>query len=245
MPRRKAKHNPREEPVAFDLAGALAGARRGVPVAVGVFAVGLVFGALARTAGLSAAEATLMSLLVLAGASQFVALDLWTSPLPVAAILLTTLVVNLRHVLMGAALAPLLLRVRPRAAYAAVFFMVDESWAMTMDEYVRGRRNGAFLLGCGLVLSVAWVGATLAGHVAGEAVGDPSRWGLDFAITAVFAALLASLWRGRSDLMPWVVAAAVAVAADHALPGNWYILLGGLAGSLAGAVQRGATRGAA
>ncbi len=243
MAGRKAKHKP-QEPVSFGLKGALAGARRCTPVAVGVFVVGLVFGALARAAGLSAAEATLMSTLVLAGASQFVALDLWASPLPVSAIVLTTLVVNLRHLLMGAALAPMLLRLGPLRAYASVFFMVDESWAMTMDEYARGRRNGAFLLGCGLTLSTAWAVATLAGHVAGEAVGDPSRWGLDFAIIAVFAALLAGFWRGSTDLAPWVVAAAVAVAADHVLPGNWYILLGGLAGGLAGAARPGAARNA-
>ena len=63
--------------------------------------------------------------------------------------------------------------------------------------------------------------------------------GLDFGFTAVFLALVAGLWRGRSDLLPWAVAAAVAVAGHLLLPGQWYVLLGGLAGSLVGAVRYG------
>ena len=77
--------------------------------------------------------------------------------------------------------------------------------------------------------------ATVVGQTVGTAIADPARWGLDFAFTAVFAALLVSLWRGKRDLFPWAVAAAVAVAAERWLPGKWYILLGGLAGSGAGA----------
>ena len=239
-PSKRARPEARTgEGVAFDLAGALEGARRCLPLALSVFAYGLVFGILARQAGLSPAESVLMSAMVFAGAAQFVALGLWATPLPVAAIVATTRVVNLRHLLMGAALAPLLLRMRRRsAAYASVFFMVDESWALTVGEQAKGSRNGAFLLGSGLAVFVAWVGATFLGRTVGDAVGDPARWGLDFAFTAVLAALLVGLWRGRSDLLPWVSAAAVAVVASRLLPGNWHILLGALAGSLMGATRR-------
>ncbi|HLL79644.1 MAG TPA: hypothetical protein VKT25_09100, partial [Ktedonobacteraceae bacterium] len=67
-------------------------------------------------------------------------------------------------------------------------------------------------------------------------ISNPARWGLDFAFTAVFIALLAGMWRGRSQLMPWAVAAGTALVAYHWLPGAWYIVLGGLAGSLTGAI---------
>src|SRR5436309_15947149 len=96
-----------DEQVTFTLAGVMRGVRRALPVAVSVFTVGLVFGVLGRQAGLSGVEATLMSALVFAGASQFVALSLWLiMPFPVITIILTTLVVNLRHLLMGASLRP-------------------------------------------------------------------------------------------------------------------------------------------
>lgn len=229
---------PNDDPIAFDRAGAFAGARRTLPVGASIFAYGLVFGVLARQAGLSPVEAFLMSGLVFAGSSQFVALDLWATPLPVASLVVTTLVVNLRHLLMGAALGPLLGRLPPLRAYGSLFFLNDESWALTMGEQARGRRNAAFLLGSGLVTWLAWTGATLAGGTLGGALRDPARWGLDFAFTAVFVALLVGLWRGKGDLLPWVVAAVVAVAADKLLSGTWHILLGGLAGSLTAALAR-------
>ena len=224
--------------VTFTRAGVGEGLRRTIPVALSIFTYGLVFGVLSRQAGLSPLEALLMSSLVFAGASQFVAITLWISPLPWAAIILTTLVVNLRHLLMGAAIGPWFRGLPPLKAYGSIFFLSDESWALTMGEFGKGSRNGAFLLGSGIAAFAAWVGATVVGQVAGNALQDPARWGLDFAFTAVFIALLAGLWKGKSDLLPWAVAAVVAIAASIWLPGKWYILLGGLAGSLVGALQR-------
>jgi branched chain amino acid efflux pump len=227
------------ERVTFTLAGALAGARKCLPVAISGSVIGLVFGTLAGQAGLGAGEAALMSVLVFSGAAQFVVLGLWASPLPLATIALTTLVVGLRHVLMGAALGPVFSKLPRLKAYGSVFFMADENWALTMGEFAKGRRDGAFLLGGGLLMFLAWSGSTFIGGAFGGAVEDPARWGLDFAFTAVFLALISGMWKGRSNLLPWTVAAVVAVAAHHWLPGQWYILLGGLSGSLAGAVWRG------
>ena len=231
-----------EADVTFTRAGVLTGGRAAIPIALAVFAYGLVFGVLARQAHLSLLEAFLMSGFVFAGSAQLVAIGLWSAPgtaLPIAAIVITTLVVNLRLLLMGVALRPWFARLPPRAAYASVFFMADENWALTMAQFARGGRDGAFLLGSGLAVFVAWLGATLVGGILGGAIGDPTRFGLDFAFTAVFIALLAGLWRGKSDVLPWVVAAVVAIAGAYLLPGKWYILLGGVAGSLVGAWRYG------
>jgi 4-azaleucine resistance transporter AzlC len=224
-----------EEKITFTRRGLLDGARMILPLALGAFTYGVVFGVLARQAGLSIVEALLMSGLVFAGASQFVALGLWTLPLPVVALVVTTLIVNLRHVLMGAALRPWFGRLSTLRAYGSMFFMTDENWAMTTRQFAAGYRDAAFLLGGGLTLFVAWVGATLVGEVAGAVVPDPAAIGLDFVFTAVFLSLLVGLWKGKSDLLPWLAAAVVALAAVHWLPGKWYILLGGLVGGLVGA----------
>lgn len=229
-----------ESGVKFTLAGAMAGARKCAPIAVSGFAIGLVFGTLAGQAGLNAVEAALMSALVFSGAAQFVVIGMWTASPPAGAIALATLVVGLRHLLMGAALAPVFSRLPRLKAYASVFFMADENWALTMGEFGKGRRDGAFLLGGGLLMALSWTVSTFIGGTLGGALENPARWGLDFAFTAVFLALIAGMWKGRSDLLPWTVAALVAVAAHHWLPGQWYILLGGLSGSLAGVARRGA-----
>ena len=223
--------------VIFTLAGFRRGARKALPLAVSVFFVGLVFGVLARQARMGGVEATLMSVLVFAGASQFVALSLWMiSPFPAITIILTTFIVNMRHLLMSASLRPWFSRLPRLVAYCSLFVMVDESWALTMGELNDGGRDGAFLLGSGLLLYVAWIGSTIVGQLAGSTIQNPARWGLDFAFTAVFIALLAGMWKGRAHFLPWLVAAGVALAAYHWLPGEWYIVLGGLAGSLTGAI---------
>ncbi|HLW03378.1 MAG TPA: AzlC family ABC transporter permease [Ktedonobacterales bacterium] len=226
-----------KEPITFTRAGALAGAQKVLPIAVSDAVYGLVFGVLAHQAGLSLLEAALMSGLVVAGSAQLVALSLWVAPLPVLAIVLTTLLVNLRYLVMGAALRPWFERLSAFKAYGSVFFMSDETWALTMGYFKAGGRNGAFLLGSSLVLTLTWLGGTVIGHLAGAAVQNPAAWGFDFAFVAVFVALLVGMWKGKGDLLPWAVAAVVAIAAARWLPGEWYILLGALAGSLTGALR--------
>lgn len=226
-----------EESVSFTLRGALRGARRTLPICAGDFAVGAAFGVLARHTGLSTTEATLLSALVFAGAAQFVALSLWVAPLPVVALVLTTLVVNIRHVLMGATLRPWFRHLSALAAYGSVFFMVDESWAVTIADLRDGASDTAFLLGSGGALFIAWVSSTFLGATAGALLPTSVQVALGFAFTAVFVALLTGMWRGKADLVPWLVAAAVAIAAAYWLPGKWYIVLGGLAGSVIGAVR--------
>ena len=225
------------EQVAFNRKGLLLGARRVLPIALSDFAFGLVFGVLAQQAHMSILEVLLMSSLVFAGSAQLIVLSLWIAPLPIVAIILTTLVVNLRNLLMGMAISPWFLRLKPLKAYTTLFFLVDENWALLMSEYKEGACNAAFLLGSGLVLYIAWVGSTVAGRVLGSAIQNPAQWGLDFVFTAVFLALLTGFWKGKSVLLPWIVAALVAVAAFHWLPGKWYILLGALAGSIVGVLQ--------
>ena len=222
-------------PVTFTLAGAVRGARAIVPILPGALAFGLVYGFIAGERGLSALEIGLMSMLVFAGASQFLALELWGDPLPLVGLVLGVLVINLRHLLMGPALLPWLAHIRPAQAYASLYFMADESWGVSVAEQRRGGRDAAFLLGAGLCLYGCWVTSTVLGRAAGDLSYLIDRWGLDYLTTAFFVALLAGFWRGRADLLPWLLAGGIAVAAKWWLPGTWYIVLGAVTGSLVGA----------
>jgi len=217
------------EPLTFDREGIRTGFLTCLPVALGVGGYGIAFGMLARRAGLSVAEATLMSATVIAGAAQIVAVELWAEPLPVATIVITTLAINLRYSLMGAALSPWLERLTPRQSYGSLLVMADENWALTMRELKSGSNRGAFLLGTGIAIWCCWVGATVVGATAGGVIGDPAQYGIDFVLAAVFVALAVDLWKGRSTLVPWLVALVTAIVAANVVPGQWYILLGGLA----------------
>jgi 4-azaleucine resistance transporter AzlC len=219
----------------FTMAGILAGYRACVPVALGVAVYGVLFGLLARQKGLSWLEAQSMSLLVFAGASQLIALDLWSPDLDVFSLILTTFIVNLRHVLMGAALSPQLLRLSAGKAFGSLFFMTDESWALALTRWAEDRRkaagsDGAFLLGAGLAVYSFWNASTALGHVLVRGLDDPSRYGLDFAFTAVFTALLVGLKPRKADILPLIAATAAALLFARVCPGKWYILAGALAG---------------
>lgn len=206
-----------------------------LPVAAGLTVFGLALGLAAAQKGLSAVETGLMSAIVFAGASQMLAVELWQDPIPLATLAMATIIINLRYLMMTAALAPWLAPVGSMRAYGSLFFTADENWALAMAEMRQGGRDAAFLLGGGLTLYGVWLLTTVLGNLSGAAIPDPARFGLDFVAVATFLALLIPMWSGQRDLPPWLVAAVTATAVHALVPGTWYLIAGGLAGSLFGA----------
>ena len=226
-----------QEETKFSREGLFAGVQQSTPIALGVFTYGIVFGVLARQSSLGLSEAVLMSASVFAASAQFVVLDLWESPLPVIAIVVTTVAVNLRHLLMGASIQPWLKRLTPKKTYGMLYFLNDESWGLTMRARSNGETDAAFLLGSGLIVFVAWISATVLGVSVGGLIENPAKYGLDMAFIAVYIALLVGVWDGREDAIPVGIAALVALVASVIIAGNWYIIIGGLTGSIAGVVR--------
>jgi len=220
-------------PVRFTRAGVARGARAATPMLIGLLPFGLVVGVVSIGRGLSLAECLTMSALVFAGAAQLLALELWTDPAPVLAATLAAAVVNIRMAPMGAALAPWLDRLRGWRLWGTLGTLVDHSFAMSMAEIRSGGRDAGYLLGTALVLYAGWIVSVAAGHLLGGAVRLPPGHPLFFGGVAAFAALLVPLWRGaRQDLLPWTLAAALAVATQHlGLPQPLPLLGGALAGA--------------
>ncbi|HEX3498562.1 MAG TPA: AzlC family ABC transporter permease [Stellaceae bacterium] len=222
----------------FESYGLRAGARRCAPIALSVFAYGLVFGALAAQDGLSLGETGLMSAIVFSGSVQFVALGLWATPLPVAALLIATFLLSLRLVLMGATLRRALAGISTGRALVAAWFVTDENWALTMSEAAqRGSRPEAqrpplasFFMGTSILLYGTWIAAGIVGHLIGGAVGDPKHLGFDFAFPAMFLALSIGLGRRHPNVLVWLASAASAILAERYLGGAWHILVGAGAG---------------
>lgn len=214
----------------------LLGMRLFFPVAISIASYGVVWGVLAGQAGLSPLEVLLMSGIVYAGSSQFVAITMWSpTALPIASIVVATAIINLRMLLMTATLRPMFDGVPRWKALLAMFFVSDEVWAMTMAQTGKGS-GPAFMLGCGTLAWIAWVGSTLTGRLLGAVIDDPATYGLDFAFTATFLALLFTMWKGRGDLVPWLTGGLIAIGVSQIVPGTWYIIAGGLGGSLIGAL---------
>ena len=218
-------------------AGTLRGVRQTGAFLVSVLPFGLGYGAAAAQAGLSLTETALTSGLVFAGAAQFVVLGMWTAPLPVLAILAATFAVNARLIMLGATLRPWLGSLPKWQSYATMTLLTDANWAVAMRGHAAGDRDMGLLLGSGITLWVLWLASSVAGYALGGGI-DGKAWGLDVLIYGLFAVMVIGLWRGRSDAPPLAVAAAVALAVAETVPGHWYILAGGLAGGVVGALQR-------
>lgn len=207
------------------------GAMANGPLAVSAMAYGAVLGVLSGQQGVTWAEMMGMNIFLFAGSAQFVMVEMWSSPLPVTEIVVAVLIINLRYLLIGASLQPVFKGYGLGAKAVMMHLVADENWAVTMAEHRTKGTDPYFLFGGGLLLGCAWSGSTIIGNILGGFVIDPEKYGLDFAFVAVFAALSLSLWRGKSDLLPWLVAAVLAVVSNQLLPGKWYIVIGGLSGA--------------
>lgn len=226
-----------ETRVVFTRQGVLRGARAAAPLVVGTFPFGLVVGVISDAKGLSLLETLLMCALVFAGSSQLLALELWTEPAPIAAATLAAFVVNMRLAPMGAALAPWLDRLRGIRLWGTLATLVDHSYAMSAAEQRRGGKDAGYLLGVGLILWTFWLVAVTVGYAFGSVVRLPPGHPLYFAAVATFCAILVPVWQGvRRDLLPWTLAAAVALTAWAAgLGAPWPLLAGALSGAALGA----------
>ena len=218
--------------------------RRGLaastPVLLGIIPYALVLGAQAAQKGLSVVEVPLMTSLNFAGGSEFAAIQLWTSPPHVLLIAGITLLVNSRHFLMGAALAPFIKHMPKRQVFPALFLMCDESWAVGLADAQRRAASGlrpafslAFYLGAGLPFYLAWVAFTTCGAGLGPVLGDVQTYGFAIAFPAVFLVLLRGMWKGFAAARPWLVSLAAAALTYLLVPGAWYVAVGALSGLVA------------
>lgn len=216
--------------------GFLRGFRDTLPVAVSVLAYGTVMGVLAARQGIPFWQLVVMNTTVFAGTAQFVMVEMWQGHLPLVEMTVAVFVMNLRYFLVGASLRPLFAGHPLREKLAVMHFVADENWAVTMAAQRKGEASVAYLFGGGLCVFLFWGSGTLAGHGLGAAIAHPEAFALDFALVAMFLALVVGVCRGKGDLAHWAVAGAVALFCARYLPGKWYILAGGVGGAASAAL---------
>ncbi|MDF2096059.1 AzlC family ABC transporter permease [Aquibaculum arenosum] len=234
---RRAGDLPSE--VIFTLVGFRHGFLAALPLGMGAATFGALFGFLADQRGLSALESLLMSGLVFAGASQLLALELWADPPSIILLSLGAAFVNLRFMMMAAALRPWLAPLPPATAYGSLLLLVDMNFALSLGEIRRGKRDAAYFVGAGFLLWLIWIASTGFGFAFGHLLEDPEAWGLDFLVAACFLAMLVPLFERHRSIAPWAMAAGASLLAWHFLPGASYLLVGALAGATTGALLDG------
>jgi len=197
------------------------------PICVGYFPIGLAFGVLAQKAGLYPWQIGMMSLFVFAGSSQFIAVSMLSSGASVAAIAMTTFVVNLRHFLMSSSLAVYLQGSSWKFLSAFAYGVTDESFAVNMVKFRTDEWGKERALVVNQTANAAWILSTVLGGYGGEFIPAGS-FGIDYALSAMFLALLVFQLRGRIYLMTGLVAGVLAVILALLIPGNLYVVIASL-----------------
>jgi 4-azaleucine resistance transporter AzlC len=215
-----------------------AGVKATIPLIVGVIPFGIIFGAVAVTSGVSPIGAMGMSLFVFAGSAQFIAAGLVGQGAGIAIIVITAFIVNLRHALYSASLAPYMRRLSQKWLLPLGFWLTDETYAVVIGHYAR--EDGSpykhwFHLGSALLMYTCWNASTLVGILAGQAIHNPQEWGLDYAIVVTFIGIVIPLIRSKPMLIAALVAGATAVLAQG-LPNKLGLMLAALLGIMAGMI---------
>jgi 4-azaleucine resistance transporter AzlC len=215
-----------------------AGVRAELPILLGVIPFGLIYGVLAITqAHLPPDVALAMSSIVFAGSAQFVGQQLMSVGTPGIVIVVTTFIVNLRHALYSASVAPYVKPLRPIWKVLLAYLLTDECYAVTITHYEQTEipviRKHWFYLGAGLALWSTWQLSTVVGIFFGAQV--PESWGLDFTLALTFIALVVPRLKDRASTGAAVAASVVAIA-GFALPYKLGLMVAALIGIVVGMV---------
>jgi len=211
------------------------GLSAGWPICLGYLPIGMAFGVLAQKAGLTPLQIGLMSILVFAGSSQFIAVSMLTGGASVPAIVTTTFVVNMRHVLMSSALA-VYLRAAHRGLLALYAYGVtDESFAVNLPRFNARNWSLSRALVVNHAANFTWFVSTVAGGVGGRFIPEGAL-GIDYALIAMFICLLIYQIRKPIHLITAVGAGVTAVGLALVVPGNTYIVIAAIVAATAGVI---------
>ncbi len=214
----------------------LQGMLNALPIVFGYIPIGLAFGVLAKKSGLSNTNTLLLSIMVYAGSAQFIAVSLFESNSPGFYIIITTLIVNLRHLFMSASISSYLKGWRPRELAAFAFHLTDETFALHSTRFPNGVPPKATVFGTNVTVQVSWVLGTWLGITLGQRIGDIQTLGLDYALPAMFVALLVMQVKKVAQVGSALLAGVLSVSLLLLGMERWNIILAAFLGATIGAL---------
>ena len=218
----------------------IAGAKAIVPLVIGAIPLGIIFGTLAQSSGLSFAGAIAMSAMVFAGSAQFIALGLLATGTALPIIILTTFVVNLRHLLYSLSLLTHVRRLSSGWKLAIGFWLTDEVFAVAVNRYQQSDRSSYkhwYYLGAALFMYLNWQICTVIGLTLGGLIPDAANWGLDFAMSVTFIGMIIPYLKNRSMTVAVVVSGIMALVTQN-LPHQSGLIVSAIAGIISGMLAR-------
>jgi len=194
------------------------------PICLGYVPIGLAFGVLAQKAGLYPIEITMMSILVFAGSSQFIAVSMLSAGAGAVPVIITTFAVNLRHLLMSSSLAVFLGNTTRKKLSLFAYGVTDESFAVNYTRFSQKNWNLSQALVVNHTANLTWVISSVIGGYSGRFIHE-NAFGIDYALTAMFICLLIFQLKGRFYVITAVISGIVAVILSLIIPGSSYIIL--------------------
>jgi 4-azaleucine resistance transporter AzlC len=210
------------------------GAKRALPIVLGYVPIGFAYGVLAGKSGLSEVNTLLMSLIVFAGSAQFIAVGLFASGTGPAAVILTTFVVNLRHMLMAASLAPYLSGWKKRYLAFFSYELTDETFALHSSAAGKLSECRLEALSLNMTAQVSWVLGTVLGIVASGLITDVKPLGLDYALAAMFIGLLVGQCQSPVRIITAILSGVIATLLYLAGWHQFHIIVATIAGASLG-----------
>ncbi len=210
------------------------GVVRTLPVMLGYVAIGFAFGVLSQKSGLAWFNTLALSIIVYAGSAQLIAVGLFAAGVAPVSIVLTTFIVNLRHLLLSAALSPYLRGWRKRELAFFAYELTDESFAVHAAQFVTGAWSKAEVFATNITAQVSWVAGTVLGIVAGGLIGDVRPLALDYALPALFIALLVLQITDRLQIAVAVLSGLLALTLVLAGVDQWNVIIATLVSATGG-----------
>ncbi len=217
--------------------GFRAGCRAALPVVLGYLPIAVAFGILARQAGLPPLMTVLMSVMVFAGSSQFIGVSMIAGGASCGVIIMTTFLVNLRHLLMSASLSPYYQKFAVKWLPVLAFGLTDETFAVISTVFRQQPRDEGFILGLQLTSYLSWVTGSLLGAVLGGSLTAASALGLEYVLYAMFIFLLVIQLTDSKMVLVALFAGFAALLGAKLLPGHWFIILATILGASLGVVM--------
>ncbi len=207
---------------------------KALPIVFGYIPIGFAYGVLAQQAGLSTLNILLMSIIVYAGSSQFIAVGLFAAAVPGLTIILTTFVVNLRHMLFSAALSPYLRGWKAPELALFSYELTDESFAIHSVAFAEKVPAKPEIIAINMTAQVAWILGSALGAFAGQLVSDVKPLALDYTLPAMFIALLVMQFRQKSDVVVAVAAGLLCVGLVLMGLDRWSVIIATVTGATLG-----------
>jgi len=210
------------------------GIKSALPIVLGYIPVGFALGVMAADAGLSPLQIALMSLLVYTGSAQFIAVNMLSSGVTAVPIIVTTFLVNLRHFLFSATLAPYFCKVKQSLIPFISFFITDETFAVSITDAEQGPLSHTYYFGLYITAYLSWVFSTTIGATLGHLIPDTKALGFDFALPGMFIALLCIQFKNSRFVLIALISGCLSIIFANTIPGNWNIILATIISAMIG-----------